>query len=257
MIDGPIPEALTFDDVLLLPGKSVGAAHAGGHAHVPLAQDRAEHSDRRRRDGHGHRCAAGHRHRAARRHRIRPPQHDHRPPGRGSGPREALGKRHDRRSGDDCARDVRAAGARHHEQVQGVGPAGHARRSAWSASSRTAICASSAISISPSATVMTKDNLVTVPVGTTLEEAERILQRHRIEKLLVVDKDFNLKGLITVKDIQKKIEFPERDKRRAGPPARRRGHRRDGRFPGARRGNGARKSGRAGDRHGARPHAPA
>src|SRR6202047_3321045 len=56
--------------------------------------------------------------------------------------------------------------------------------------------------------VMTKDKLITVPVGTTLEEAERILQRHRIEKLLVVDKDFNLKGLITVKDIQKKIEFP-------------------------------------------------
>src|SRR6201984_2451693 len=56
--------------------------------------------------------------------------------------------------------------------------------------------------------VMTKDNLVTVPVGTTLEEAERILQKHRIEKLLVVDKDFNLKGLITVKDIQKKLEFP-------------------------------------------------
>src|SRR5580658_3555516 len=60
----------------------------------------------------------------------------------------------------------------------------------------------------PVSSVMTKDNLVTVPVGTTLEEAERILQRHRIEKLLVVDADFNLKGLITVKDIQKKIEFP-------------------------------------------------
>jgi IMP dehydrogenase len=56
--------------------------------------------------------------------------------------------------------------------------------------------------------VMTKDNLVTVPVGTTLEEAERILQKHRIEKLLVVDRDFNLKGLITVKDIQKKLEYP-------------------------------------------------
>ena len=51
--------------------------------------------------------------------------------------------------------------------------------------------------------VMTKANLVTVPVGTTLEEAEKILQKHRIEKLLVVDQDFNLKGLITVKDIQK------------------------------------------------------
>src|SRR3984957_7017254 len=60
----------------------------------------------------------------------------------------------------------------------------------------------------PVSAVMTKDNLVTVSVGTTLEEAERLLQKHRIEKRLVVDKDFNLKGLITVKDIQKKIEFP-------------------------------------------------
>jgi len=56
--------------------------------------------------------------------------------------------------------------------------------------------------------VMTKDNLVTVPVGTTLDGAEKILQKHRIEKLLVVDQDFNLKGLITVKDIQKKLEYP-------------------------------------------------
>ena len=60
----------------------------------------------------------------------------------------------------------------------------------------------------PVSAVMTKDNLVTVPVGTTLDQAEKILQQHRIEKLLVVDKDFNLKGLITVKDIQKKLEFP-------------------------------------------------
>src|SRR5579862_8492709 len=60
----------------------------------------------------------------------------------------------------------------------------------------------------PVSAAMTKDNLVTVPVGTTLEEAERILQRHRIEKLLVVDNEFHLKGLITVKDIQKKLEFP-------------------------------------------------
>src|SRR5579864_5406729 len=70
--------------------------------------------------------------------------------------------------------------------------------------------------------VMTKDNLVTVAVGTTLEEAERILQKHRIEKLLVVDQDFNLKGLITVKDIQKKREYPraakdEQGRLRVGP----------------------------------------
>jgi IMP dehydrogenase len=56
--------------------------------------------------------------------------------------------------------------------------------------------------------VMTKDDLVTVPVGTTLEEAQRILHKHRIEKLLVVDKEQNLKGLITVKDITKKIKYP-------------------------------------------------
>ncbi|HUC42180.1 MAG TPA: IMP dehydrogenase [Candidatus Micrarchaeaceae archaeon] len=60
----------------------------------------------------------------------------------------------------------------------------------------------------PVSEVMTKDNLVTVAVGTTLEEAEKILQKHRIEKLLVVDKEYCLKGLITVKDIQKKMEFP-------------------------------------------------
>ena len=56
--------------------------------------------------------------------------------------------------------------------------------------------------------VMTKENLVTVSVGTTLEEAQRILHQHRIEKLLVVDKDQQLKGLITVKDITKKIKYP-------------------------------------------------
>src|SRR5208283_1466858 len=60
----------------------------------------------------------------------------------------------------------------------------------------------------PIADVMTKENLITVPVGTTLEEAEKILHRHRVEKLLVVDDQFALKGLITVKDIQKKLKYP-------------------------------------------------
>jgi IMP dehydrogenase len=68
----------------------------------------------------------------------------------------------------------------------------------------------------PVSSVMTKDNLVTVPVGTTLEEAERLLQHHRIEKLLVVDQQFNLKGLITVKDIQKKLEYPRATKDQHG-----------------------------------------
>src|SRR3954465_6673701 len=56
--------------------------------------------------------------------------------------------------------------------------------------------------------VMTKKNLITVPVGTTLEDAEIILHEHRVEKLLVVDDRYNLKGLITVKDIQKKLKYP-------------------------------------------------
>ncbi len=56
--------------------------------------------------------------------------------------------------------------------------------------------------------VMTKENLITVPVGTTLEQAQEILHQHRVEKLLVVDEHYNLKGLITVKDIQKKLKYP-------------------------------------------------
>jgi IMP dehydrogenase len=60
----------------------------------------------------------------------------------------------------------------------------------------------------PISEVMTKDRLITVPVGTTLEEAQKILHKHRVEKLLVVDENYALKGLITVKDIQKKLKYP-------------------------------------------------
>jgi IMP dehydrogenase len=60
----------------------------------------------------------------------------------------------------------------------------------------------------PIADVMTKDNLVTVPVGTSLDAAREMFHRHKVEKLLVVDADYRLKGLITVKDIQKLIKYP-------------------------------------------------
>jgi IMP dehydrogenase len=60
----------------------------------------------------------------------------------------------------------------------------------------------------PISDVMTKDDLVTVPVGTTLDQAREMFHRHKIEKLLVVDADFRLKGLITVKDIQKLVKYP-------------------------------------------------
>ena len=60
----------------------------------------------------------------------------------------------------------------------------------------------------PVSEVMTKENLITVAVGTTLDEAQAILHKHRVEKLLVVDENYTLKGLITVKDIQKKLKYP-------------------------------------------------
>jgi IMP dehydrogenase len=60
----------------------------------------------------------------------------------------------------------------------------------------------------PIADFMTKEQLVTAPVGTTLDEAKTLLHKHRIEKLLVVDEDGNLKGLITVKDIKKAHDYP-------------------------------------------------
>lgn len=68
----------------------------------------------------------------------------------------------------------------------------------------------------PVSEVMTKENLITVPVGTTLREAEGILQRHKVEKLLVVDEHYHLKGLITVKDIQKAIKYPHAAKDEIG-----------------------------------------
>ena len=68
----------------------------------------------------------------------------------------------------------------------------------------------------PVGDVMTKEDLITVPVGTTLEEAELILHKHRVEKLLVVNDQYELKGLITVKDIQKKLKYPNASKDEKG-----------------------------------------
>ncbi|MDF2762580.1 MAG: guaB, partial [Thermomicrobiales bacterium] len=64
----------------------------------------------------------------------------------------------------------------------------------------------------PVSGVMTSEDLITAPAGTTLEEAQSILHRHRVEKLPVVDERGYLTGLITVKDIQKKIQFPNATK---------------------------------------------
>ena len=64
----------------------------------------------------------------------------------------------------------------------------------------------------PIADIMTRENLITVPVGTTLDAAREILHQHKVEKLLVVDREFRLKGLITVKDIQKAVKYPNASK---------------------------------------------
>jgi len=64
----------------------------------------------------------------------------------------------------------------------------------------------------PIADIMTRDHLITVPVGTTLDAAREILHQHKVEKLLVVDSGFRLKGLITVKDIQKAVRYPNASK---------------------------------------------
>ncbi len=64
--------------------------------------------------------------------------------------------------------------------------------------------------------VMTKDRLITAPIGTTLEKAMKILQKYKIEKLLIVDKDYSLRGLITIKDIEKKIKYPNACKDKLG-----------------------------------------
>jgi IMP dehydrogenase len=68
----------------------------------------------------------------------------------------------------------------------------------------------------PIGELMTSQDLITVPVGTTLEDARAVLHRHRIEKLPVVDEQFRLRGLITVKDIQKKQRFPDATKDQRG-----------------------------------------
>jgi len=64
----------------------------------------------------------------------------------------------------------------------------------------------------PISSVMTKENLVTAPTGISLEEAKKLLHKNRIEKLLVVDENNNLKGLITVKDIEKTVQYPQASK---------------------------------------------
>ncbi len=166
-------------------------------------------------------------------------------PGRGGRQGQALGVRHDRGPGDLPPRADASP-----------------RRSRSCRATRSRACPSSTIAAKlvgiltnrdlrfetrtdrPISARMTKKNLITTPVGTTLEQAKELLHKYRIEKLLVVDRGGNLKGLITVKDIQKAIKYPNAAKdalgrlRVGGGDRRHQGHPRS--RPGARPGQGRR-----------------
>src|SRR5215831_18413472 len=207
MIDGPIPEALTFDDILLLPGKSsvlptevdtttnftrklvlniplassamdtvtesrlaIGIARQGGTGiiHRNMSIDRqAEEVDRVKRSESGMIVDPI---------TIQPEQ--------SISDAQELMRRY-RISGVPVTKEGKLVGILTNRDLR--------------FENRFDL---------PVSEVMTKENLVTVPVGTTLEEAETILHHNRVEKLLVVDDHYNLKGLITVKDIQKKLKYP-------------------------------------------------
>ena len=101
--------------------------------------------------------------------------------------------------------------------ARGLGRAGgRRRRPRCSASSPTATSCSRPTARARSREVMTGDELVTAPAGTTLEDAEAIMARHKIEKLPIVDAERRLRGLITVKDILKRRRFPRASKDERG-----------------------------------------
>ena len=208
MLDERVPEALTFDDVLLVPQKSdvlpaqvdvstrltrnitlkvpIVSAAMDTVTEAPLAIAIAQEGG----IGIIHKnmtiAAQAQEVDKVKRSRV---GDDRRP--RDRGPRRPRGRR--------PRGDVAASGS--------AGCRSRWARSSW-ASSRTATCGSRPGPTCRVSDLMTKENLITVPVGTTLEQAKEILHKHKVEKLLVVDKDFNLKGLITVKDIQKQIKYP-------------------------------------------------
>ena len=107
----------------------------------------------------------------------------------------------------------------------------------------------------PVAELMTKDRLITVREGVNQDEAKRLLHQYRIEKLLVVDDHYRCIGLITVKDIEKQVAYPQRRQGRAGPAARRRRHRDRRQRLRARRAPDRRRLRRDRRRHRARPFA--
>ena len=244
-------QGITFDDVLLEPALQRRRAARRRCPHPADAQHPPQHPHRLVADGHGHRERPGHR----------------------AGPGRAASASSTRtcRSPIRPARWTRSSAAR---------TASSPTRSRCRPTRRSAPPASimeqhniSGVPITVNgylkgiltrrdlrfltdnnqklAEVMTKDNLVTAPENTTLEAAERILTANKVEKLLLVDDKYRLKGLITIKDIDKLTQFPQRLQGPARPAARRGG----GRRPRLRAGRVADpgRRGCAGGRFGPRP----
>ena len=208
MIHFPVPEALTFDDVLLLPSRSdVVPALANTQTqltrniqlNIPIvsaAMDTVTESHMAIALAQQGGIGIVHRNMTIEQQAERGRQG------------EAHGKRHDRRSGHHVAgrQDLRRAGRHAEIPISGVPVTQEDGRLVGILTNRD-LRFETRFDL-PISDVMTKDNLITVPVGTTLEDAEEILHEHRVEKLLVVDDKYILKGLITVKDIQKKLKYP-------------------------------------------------
>ena len=250
MISSPVPEALTFDDVLLVPAYSEVVPTQVSTQTQLTREYHAEHSADVGRDGYGDGVAAGDCDGAAGRAGRGASQ----PVDRAAGGEIDKVKRSE--SGmivdpvtivpDQTIADALEVMRRY--KISGV-PVTKNKKLVGILTNRDLRFVSR--TDLPIDSVMTKTNLITVPVGTTLEQAEQILHQHRVEKLLVVNDEYELKGLITVKDIQKKLKYPNASQGLAGTAAGGRSDWSDGRFSGAGGGAGASAGGCAGDRFGA------
>ena len=218
-------QGITFDDVLLEPGYSELLPRDVDVRTQLTAKIRAQHPDPVVADGHGHRERAGHRAGPGGGHRHHPQE----PVDRGADPRGGQGQA-----------VARTASSSTRSRCRPTRPSARPARS-WSGHNISGVpitvngmlkgiltrrdlrfLESNDLRIEE---VMTKDNLVTAPDDTTLEEAERILTKNKVEKLLLVDDEYRLKGLITIKDIDKLHRYPARLQGRARAAAGRGGGR--------------------------------
>ena len=234
MIEHPLPEALTFDDVLLVPAYSeVVPAQVSTQTQltqrIPLNTPLLS-----RRHGHGDRVAPGHRHGPAGRHRHRPPQSHHRPAGGRNRQGQALGMRHDRRSGHHRARAAHLRRARSHAPLQNLRRPGHPDKPAGRHPHQPRSALRNAHRYSHRRRD-DQDNLITVPVGTTLEAGGSDPPPASRREASGRQRQLRAQGPHHRQGHPEKAEVSQRLEGRARPAARRRRHRRNRRLSGARR----------------------